>query len=360
MSNLEPVQFKKVYRASEAEAYRLFASAPSMRIASVDEHGMPLLRTVHAVVVDGRIAFHAGDHGGKLALLDRPVVLSVEDIVTEIPSTFIDPVMACPATTYFLSATAHGTLRRVEDRERKARVLRALMERFQAEGGYAPITLSCPQYAREIDALLVAELVPERLTAKHKLGQNRSAEVMKGVLTKLFERGLVQDLRAIRLVREAHPERPVPEFLRGPGESVLCVAPDAEDAERVARMLKGLYWTLDLSHECLREAQLGSAAWVVARAREGGEVVASARAVSDGARFAYVLDVIVREDLRGQGYGRALMRLLLSHPRVRGAQRIGLRTRDAAAVYTPFGFVPRLDTAGEMLMTRAVPSEAGQ
>lgn len=358
MAKLEPVQFKKAYRASEAEGLRLFASAPSMRIASVDDHGMPLLRTVHGVVVDGHIAFHAGDHGGKLGLLDRPVVLSVEDIVTEIPSTFIDPVMACPATTYFLSATAHGTLRRVTDRERKARVLRALMERFQPEGGYAPITSSCPHYARELDALLVAEVLPERVTAKHKLGQNRSGEVMKGVLEKLFERGLPEDLRAIRLVREAHPERPLPDFLRGPNTSLLCVSPDARDADAVVALLRGLYWTLDLSDETLRAAQLGSAAWVVARECEGGEVVASARAVSDGARFAYLLDVVVRPDLRGQGYGAAVVRLLLAHPRVRNTLRIGLRTRDAAGFYAPFGFGPRGEAEGELMLTRTASARA--
>jgi GNAT superfamily N-acetyltransferase/nitroimidazol reductase NimA-like FMN-containing flavoprotein (pyridoxamine 5'-phosphate oxidase superfamily) len=359
MGKLEPVQFKKVYRASEADGLRLFASAPSMRVASVDEQGMPLLRTVHGVVVDGRIAFHAGDHGGKLALLDKPVVLSVEDIVTEIPSTFIDPVMACPATTYFLSATAHGTLRRVEDREHKARVLRALMERFQPEGGYAPISLACPNYAREIDALLVAELVPERITAKHKLGQNRSGEVIEGVLERLFERGRPEDLRAIRLVREAHAEHPLPAFLRGANGSVLCVAPDARDADATAALLMDQYWTEDLSAECMRSAHLGSAAWVVARERDGGDVVASARAVSDGARFAYVLDVIVREDLRGRGLGRCVVNLLLQHPRVRAARRIGLRTRDAAGLYAPFGFVPRVDTGDEMMLARTDSPASG-
>jgi len=348
MAKLEPVTFKQAYRASEADGLSLFAAAPSMHVFANGEDGFPLVRTVHGVVVDGRIAFHAGDHGGKVSLLGRSVVLSVEQIVAEIPSTFIDPVMACPATTYFRSATAHGTLVRVDDPQRKARMLSALMQRFQPQGGYAPITADDPAYASALAPVLVAELVPVRVTTKHKLGQNRKRAVIEHVLEQLWERGDEGDLRAIRIVQEAHPERPLPAFLSGPGGTRFCVAPDAKDAEQVARLLEGQYWTQGLSPRELRDAQLGSNVWMVARDSQG-VVVASVRALADGARLAYVLDVIVRPDLRGTGLGTALMRLLLCHPRVRGVRGLRLRTRDAQSFYHELGFVTRAELSEEMV-----------
>jgi ribosomal protein S18 acetylase RimI-like enzyme len=200
--------------------------------------------------------------------------------------------------------------------------------------------------------MMVAELVPTRVSAKQKLGQQRTPAQIERVLAGLWSRGAPADLRALRLVREAHPSRPLPDFLRGPDNSVLCAAPDEDDARAVAALLVGNYWTERFTPAQLADAQSGSTAWVVARDPTTGVVLASARAVSDRARFGYVLDVIVREDLRGRGFGRALMRLLLDHPALRGLCTIGLRTRDAQALYREFGFAEPRPTGTEMVLLR--------
>src|SRR5690606_20265147 len=127
--------------------------------------------------------------------------------------------------------------------------------------------------------ILVAELVPERISAKHKLGQHRTKAQIERVLTGLWRRGAPGDLAAMRAIVEAHPERLAPPFLRGPLGSRLCVSPDARDAAEVARMLEGQYWTEGFSQELMVRAQLGSQAWVVARDPHSGQVLASARAV---------------------------------------------------------------------------------
>ena len=68
-------------------------------------------------------------------------------------------------------------------------------------------------------------------------------------------------------------------------------------------------------------------------------VKSAARALSDGAKCAWVWDVVVREELRGRGLGKAVMRLLLDHPRVRTARVVRLQTRDAQGLYRQLGFV---------------------
>lgn len=161
------------------------------------------------------------------------------------------------------------------------------------------------------------------------------------ILTDLWRRGVPADLQTIRTMRETHPARPLPSFLQGPAGSILCVAPDARDALAAASLLEGQYWTQGFTRELMARAHLGSTAWVVARAADTGEVLGTARAVSDGARFAWILDVIVQDRLRGRGLGKALMALLLDHPALRDVVAIGLRTRDAQGLYARYGFVER-------------------
>jgi len=342
-------QKAKLFRAPEELGWQLFARAPAVRFAAVSPEGMPILRTLNAVVLDGRICFHGGDHGEKLGLVGAHAVASYDEVVAEVPSYWIHPELACPASTYYVSAIAEGRIERSDDLERKARVLSAMMERFQPEGGYDPIRADDKRYAKVLAQLLIAELVPTRVSAKQKLGQHRSVAQLERVLEGLWRRGRAGDLGALRMIREAHPQRPVPAFLRGPLGSVLCVAPDARDAGEVAALLEGQYWTSAFTLERMARAQLGSSAWVVARDPGTQEVLASARAISDHARFGYVLDVIVRPDLRRQGFGRALMELLLDHPVLRGVHALALRTRDAQALYRSLGFTTST-SPGEMMV----------
>ena len=65
-----------------------------------------------------------------------------------------------------------------------------------------------------------------------------------------------------------------------------------------------------------------------------------ARAVTDGATFAWIADVFVLEPHRGRGLGVWLMETVLAHPDLQGLRRIVLATKDAHELYERFGFVP--------------------
>ena len=343
---------RMLFTGSVESAWSLFRRAPAVRFAGNAPCGRPLSRTLSAVVVDDALCFHGGGDGEKLGLVGRPACASYDEVVAQAPSYWIHPELACPATTYYLSVQAEGTVTRVDDRARKARILGAIMQRYQPEGGYVPITAHAERYAKVLDSLLVAELRPTALHCKHKLGQHRSAAQIARVLTGLWRRGEPADLRALRLIQDAHPERPVPDFLRGPDGSRLCVAPDDDDAACVAGLLEGQYWTEGFSRERMAAAQRGSPAWVVARAPDD-RVIGSARAISDRARYGHVLDVVVHPEQRGRGVGRALMRLLLDHPALRDLRTISLRTRDAEGLYRPLGFGPSTAPGEEMVLRRA-------
>jgi ribosomal protein S18 acetylase RimI-like enzyme len=118
-------------------------------------------------------------------------------------------------------------------------------------------------------------------------------------------------------------------------------APSEAHLEEAAALVETEYWNEGVARDRLVRAMLGSTVCVVAIDDEG-EVVATARALSDGARSAWVGDVCVAPAWRGRGVGKAVVRALLEHPRVRDADRVRLNTRDAQSLYTAFGFVETL------------------
>ncbi len=63
-----------------------------------------------------------------------------------------------------------------------------------------------------------------------------------------------------------------------------------------------------------------------------------ARVVTDYATFAWLADVFVLDEFRGQGLAKWLMETILSHPELQGFRRWVLATKDAHELYRQFGF----------------------
>lgn len=337
---------------SDDEARALLARSPVVHLATVDAEGRPILRTVHGVVVDGALAFHGAPAGEKMAALGRPVVASAEESVAVVPSYFFDPTLACPATTYYRSVQVHGVLERVDDRHAKARVLQALMRKYQPEGGHAAIEADDPRYRKQVEGILIVRIGLAAIDGKAKLGQNRKPEEMARVLAQLWQRGLPGDPAAIEVLRRGNPEAPTPEFLRAPAGARLCCALGPADLDGAVALLVDQYWNVGVTPAALARAQPGSAAWVGAH-DEHGRLVATARAVADAGKFAYLFDVAVAPEWRGRGLGSAVVGLLLDHPQVREARVVGLRTRDMQSFYARLGFgPPRPSASTEMQRIR--------
>ncbi len=71
---------------------------------------------------------------------------------------------------------------------------------------------------------------------------------------------------------------------------------------------------------------------------EDGEQIAFARVVSDFATFAYLMDVFVLKEHRGQGYSLQLMDTIMAHPELQGLRRFMLATSTARELYLRYGF----------------------
>ena len=81
--------------------------------------------------------------------------------------------------------------------------------------------------------------------------------------------------------------------------------------------------------------------------------VGFARVVSDQATFAYLCDVFVLPQARGQGVAKAMMQAIDAHAALHGLRRFLLATADAHPLYAQYGFVPL--TRPERFMERYRP-----
>ncbi len=327
---------REIFRMDRGPALELLRGAPAVHLATTTPEGEPVLRALDAAVLEDAIAFHGAPAGEKTLCIGRPAVVSAEQVVAHVPSWWIDPQRACPASTLYRSVQVKGPLLRVDDPRRKACVLETLMRRWQPEGRYAPIDPSSPLYRGAVEGTLVLEVPFERVDGTAKLLQNRRPGEVLRILEGLWERGDPGDAAAIELVREANPGLPDPGFLRSPAGHRLHAALAPAHAAEATRLLQDQYWWAGQPAARIAPVQIASSAWVGARDGEGA-LVATARAVSEG-RYAWLYDVAVAPAHRGRGLGRRIVELLLDHPAVRRARSVRLATRDAQEFYARLGF----------------------
>ncbi|BEL10103.1 GNAT family N-acetyltransferase [Actinoplanes sichuanensis] len=119
---------------------------------------------------------------------------------------------------------------------------------------------------------------------------------------------------------------------------VLTADPKRVDFTRVHRWLsEESYWAAGRSYDLVARSIDGSLPYSVFTT-DGAEQVAFARAVTDGATFAWICDVFVDETHRGRGLGQWMIDTIVADLSDRGILRFLLATRDAHDVYRRSGF----------------------
>jgi GNAT superfamily N-acetyltransferase len=109
------------------------------------------------------------------------------------------------------------------------------------------------------------------------------------------------------------------------------------DLDVIHALLSTSYWSPGIPRETVQRAVAGS---LCVGAYEDHIQIGFARIVTDRATFAYLADVIVAEQARGQGVGQAMLRALMDHPDVQGLRRWLLATEDAHGVYRKLSWKP--------------------
>jgi GNAT superfamily N-acetyltransferase len=128
----------------------------------------------------------------------------------------------------------------------------------------------------------------------------------------------------------------IQEHTRGP--FTATTDPARLDLGAVHAFLRGAYWSENIPRPVLERAIAHSLCWSLLAS--DGRQIGFARLVTDRATFAYLCDVYVLPEHRGQGLGRWLMECVMAHPDLAGLRRLSLVTRDAHGLYRPLGFAP--------------------
>ena len=120
-----------------------------------------------------------------------------------LPSYFEDPRNASLADTLYISVVMKGMASLVTDREEKTKALNGLMEKYQPEGGYDPITSDM----RVLDGVAVIKVVPKTLHGKYKIGQHLSQIDRADLAQKIFQRNSPSAKQTLKIMGfEVTPE----------------------------------------------------------------------------------------------------------------------------------------------------------
>ncbi len=121
------------------------------------------------------------------------------------------------------------------------------------------------------------------------------------------------------------------------------------DVDLVHRWLsEESYWARGRTRQTHETAMAGSRNYGVFDAHTGQQV-AYARAITDGATFAWIADVFVDPAARGRGVGIRLTQGIIDDLEPLGLKRTALFTEDAHTLYEKFGFRRLPDPEGWML-----------
>ena len=170
---------------------------------SLISEGKPYVVALNFVFFENSIFFHGAKEGKKIeAIKSNPnASFLVVKPYSFIPSYFSDTMAACPATQFFASVLFEGTVSFIEDGNIKAKVLNALMKKFQKEDSFEEIAYEKAMYTKMLDKTAIFELKPQNISCKIKVGQNLAEEKKNRLIEKLKSRDLEIDEETIKQMK---------------------------------------------------------------------------------------------------------------------------------------------------------------
>ena len=107
------------------------------------------------------------------------------------------------------------------------------------------------------------------------------------------------------------------------------------DLERTHEFLAySAYWAKGRSLDAVRKSVTHSLCFGIYK---GTHQAGFARVVTDYVTFAWICDVFILEEYRGQGLGKWLIETIVAYPELKGLKNILLVTQDAHEMYRKYG-----------------------
>src|SRR5262245_41825340 len=136
------------------------------------------------------------------------------------------------------------------------------------------------------------------------------------------------------------------------GDFEITTDPARLDAEAIHDFLTHSYWALGRTLDVVQKSLDNSLCFGVYHQQRQ---IGLARVITDYATYAYMCDVYILEDYRGQGLGTWLISCVVQHPILKELRRFSLTTRDAHELYRRFGFTEVTDASRYMNLRKPGP-----
>lgn len=135
---------------------------------------------------------------------------------------------------------------------------------------------------------------------------------------------------------------------------IISTDPSRLDFDAICDYLSRAYWAKGRPRAATERAYANS---LVFGLYDGSRQIGMARVASDLSVFAYLMDVFVHEDYRGQGVGAWLLETVFTYPDLKTVRRWMLATDDAHELYARFGFKLLSEPGKWMDWIRPFPEE---
>ena len=194
---------KKVFQITDKQIINEVLDKAEYGTLAVCNENKPYAVPLNFVRIADNIYFHGALKNKKMKILEKNpyVSFSVVESYSVIASFFSSTEgLACPATHFFKSVSIDGMAKVVENREEKAMMFEAMMQKLQPEGGYRPF--SDEAYDTVLKATSVVKIIPTGISCKFKFGQHLDDERFRMILEYLEERGSKRDIETMKMMKK--------------------------------------------------------------------------------------------------------------------------------------------------------------
>jgi predicted FMN-binding regulatory protein PaiB len=187
------------YACVPEDALRDFVNKQELgRFVTVGAHGRPHIGLYPFLFLESTIEIHLHRSDEQLAdlLANKACLFEVDEVHGTVPSHWIHATNAMFATAYHRTVIFECDAVVSEDPEVLAAQQRRLMEHYQPDGGYKPVTADQPMYRGPFKEISALTLTVRTRKVKWKLAQNRDRQMREKLVANLRQRARPGDASA--------------------------------------------------------------------------------------------------------------------------------------------------------------------
>jgi predicted FMN-binding regulatory protein PaiB len=190
-----------LFQPTDAQIGDLLDAMSVGRLVTATPSG-PTVGIFPFVRLDGHIELHFNSKDPQLVALraDPRCAFQVDDILSPVPSHWIDPADAKFADILYRSVTIQGRAEIIADTKRIARHIEDLVAKHQPDGTHARLDANPPLYAQALGRLTMVRIPEAERTAKFRLSQQEPESTRRIIANRLRQRGSDRDVHTAVLI----------------------------------------------------------------------------------------------------------------------------------------------------------------